>query len=241
VTSGRALVEAAVAPEPGQGAAQDQASAAQRQMSAPAPAANPKMPAPRGGWQQYLNGLAVVVRAHLGLGKPSFGPAWAFNELAWGVVDRGELSARQTAGRGRVTLRLHLRESLAQLWRGVEREAMRWLPRSMSFVEYACLMVWGSWWHVLDPDCAYAHIYARDRHRCCCPVCSRRDVTPHHVQYRSRGGDDCAENVAAICAQCHLRLIHGGAIQVEGPASKLHWRIGRRRGLVVKGRELGGG
>jgi hypothetical protein len=91
---------------------------------------------------------------------------------------------------------------------------------------------------VLDRTLAYADIYARDRHRCSCPVCSRRDVTPHHVQYRSRGGDDSAENVAAICAECHLRLIHGGAIQVQGPARKLRWSIGRSRRLVVAGREL---
>jgi hypothetical protein len=137
-----------------------------------------------------------------------------------------------------VTLRLRVRESLARLWRSVEREAGRFLPRDMSFVEYACLAVWGSGWHVLDPDCAYAHIYARDRYRCRCPVCSRRDVTPHHVQYRSRGGDDSAENMAAICTSCHLELIHGGAIQVQGPASRLSWTIGRSRGLVVAGREL---
>jgi hypothetical protein len=149
-----------------------------------------------------------------------------------------EMSEGKIAGRGRVTLRLRVRESLARLWRSVEREAMRSIPRDMSFAEYACLAVWSSRWHVLDRRLGYAHIYARDRYRCRCPVCFRRDVTPHHVQYRSRGGDDSPANVAAVCAECHLRLIHGGAIQVQGPASRLSWTIGRSRGLVVAGREL---
>jgi hypothetical protein len=247
VTSGRALVAAAVAqqrragadaaPEPAQGAAQDQASTAQRQMSAAQPAAAGGHPALRGGGLGSLQGLAATVRAHLGLGRDGSGPASALDELCRGLVDR-RICWDKTAGSGQVTWRLRVRESLIRLWRSVEREAARSIPRDMSFVEYACLTFWSSWWHVLDRTLAYADIYARDRHRCSCPVCSRRDVTPHHVQYRSRGGDDSAQNVAAICSSCHLELIHGGAIQVEGPASRLHWSIGRSRGLVVEGRKL---
>jgi hypothetical protein len=62
-------------------------------------------------------------------------------------------------------------------------------------------------------------------------------VTPHHVRFRSRGGDDTDENVVAVCTECHLRLIHGGVITVEGPASRLTWSIGRTRTLRVVGRE----
>jgi hypothetical protein len=107
-------------------------------------------------------------------------------------------------------------------------------------MEYACLSVWAAWRHTLDPKVAYAQIYARDRHRCTCPVCGRHDVTPHHVQFRSRGGDDTDENVVAVCSECHLRLIHGGVITVEGRAGKLTWTIGRCRTLRVVGREEAG-
>jgi hypothetical protein len=245
VTSGRALVEAAAAQQrraggeaaPGASAGAAQATTMQRQMSAVAPAATGGRPAMRGGWLGYLHEVAATLRAHLGLGRDGSGHANALDELCRGLVDR-RISGDKTAARGRVTWRLRVRESLARLWRSVEREAMRSIPRDMCFVEYACLMVWSSWWHVLDPNCAYAYIYARDRHRCCCPVCGRRDVTPHHVQYRSRGGGDWPQNVLAACTECHLSLIHGGAIEVWGPASRPHWTIGRRRGLVVEGREL---
>jgi hypothetical protein len=57
------------------------------------------------------------------------------------------------------------------------------------------------------------------------------------VKYRSRGGDDTDENVVAVCSECHLRLVHGGVITVEGRAGKLTWTIGRCRRLVVVGRE----
>jgi hypothetical protein len=84
---------------------------------------------------------------------------------------------------------------------------------------------------------AYGHIYARDRHHCTCPVCNRRHVTPHHVRYRSRGGDDTDENVTSACDRCHLGLIHSGLIKVEGPATRLSWEMGRDKSLVVVGRE----
>jgi hypothetical protein len=189
-------------------------------------------------WDSHLVALAALVRAHLGLAAEGNGPARAFDELAAGMYDRQILEeGRRRASGGRVTLRLRVRESTARFYRMVERAAAGLLPRGMSFMEYACLSVWAAWRHTLDPKVAYAQIYARDRHRCSCPVCGRHDVTPHHVKYRSRGGDDADENVVAVCSECHLRLIHGGVITVEGPASKLTWTIGRGRRLVVVGRE----
>jgi hypothetical protein len=108
----------------------------------------------------------------------------------------------------------------------------------MCFAEFVCVMVWNAWYHVLDPKVAYAQIYARDRHRCVCPVRSRRDVTPHHIVFRSHGGSDAPDNVVAICTDCHLGLIHNRLIQLERVDGRLRWVLGRAGGTVVVGREL---
>jgi hypothetical protein len=203
----------------------------------PQPAAKARSTRAR-SWDSHLVALAALVRAHLGLAAEGKGPARAFDELAASMYERqSPAEGRRTATGGRVTLRLRVRESTARFYRMVERGAAGLLPRGMSFMEYACLSVWAAWRHTLEPKVAYAQIYARDRHRCSCPVCGRRDVTPHHVKFRSRGGDDTDENVVAVCTECHLRLIHGGVITVEGSATRLTWRIGRAGSLVVVGRE----
>jgi hypothetical protein len=67
--------------------------------------------------------------------------------------------------------------------------------------------IWYAWRHVLGTSVAYGHIYIRDRYRCGSPVCKRRDVTPHHLQFRSAGGSDEDENwqrcaPGAICSAC---------------------------------------
>ena len=46
------------------------------------------------------------------------------------------------------------------------------------------------WSHVLESEVAYGHIYARDGFECQSPLCTRRDVTPHHLVFRSHGGGD---------------------------------------------------
>jgi hypothetical protein len=86
---------------------------------------------------------------------------------------------------------------------------------------------------------AYDHIYIRDRYRCSSPVCNRRDVTPHHLQFRSAGGSDDDANVAAVCTWCHLFGVHGGRIRAEGIAERIHWELGAADHpcLVVDGRE----
>ena len=58
--------------------------------------------------------------------------------------------------------------------------------------------VWQAWHHMLGGEVAYGHIYVRDRYRCTSPVCNRRDVTPHHIQFRSAGGSDDDDNTAAL-------------------------------------------
>jgi hypothetical protein len=200
--------------------------------------ATPGCPMSRSRWQSRLVGMAAVVRAYLGLGGDSSGPAGALDELAAAMYDPpiSEVGRLKGIG-GRVTLRLRVRQSTACYCRLVEREARRWLPPDVSFMEFACLVLWAGWCHMLDRKVAYAHIYARDRHRCSCPVCTQRNVTPHHVRFRSRGGDDTDENVTSACDRCHLGLIHSGLITVEGPASRLSWTIGRHGGLRVVGRE----
>jgi hypothetical protein len=124
-------------------------------------------------------------------------------------------------------------------WRGLEAQARRWLPSGTSWLRFLCLSIWNAWRHLLGTSVAYGHIYIRDRCRCSSPVCNRRDVTPHHLQFRSAGGSDDDENVAAVCAWCHLFGVHGGRIRAVGTAERIHWELGAADHpcLVVNGRE----
>jgi len=97
-----------------------------------------------------------------------------------------------------------------------------------TFESFLVAAFWHTWL-VEDPDdkVAYQHIYQRDRYRCTSPVCSRTDVTPHHLTFRSRGGGEEDENLSSVCVVCHLDLVHGGRITAEPPASRVRWTIGR--------------
>jgi hypothetical protein len=66
--------------------------------------------------------------------------------------------------------------------------------------------------------------------------CNRRDVTPHHLRFRSHGGDESDENLTSLCTWCHLEGIHGGHISATPPASNPCWTFGRNKHTVVKGR-----
>jgi len=86
----------------------------------------------------------------------------------------------------------------------------------------------------------WEHVYRRERYRCACPVCFRRDMTLHHVVYRAAGGGDEDGTVGGICAWDHLDGEHGGRLKVSGPASRMRWELGRRGRapvVVVVGRE----
>jgi hypothetical protein len=144
---------------------------------------------------------------------------------------KGDLRAH-----GRVTLRFRMSAGTRRYYRWLERMYLRHGPRAGSFFRYLCLSFIGVWQQRPATDVAYASIYARDLYRCTSPVCSRRDLTPHHLTFRSAGGDDSEENVASLCVWCHLRGVHGGALGVEPPASGMRWRIGRRAHTVVHGR-----
>jgi hypothetical protein len=153
----------------------------------------------------------------------------------------GHANRQSRVGRhvGRVVLRLRVSRSTHGWWRSLEEQARRWLPAGTSWLRFCCLSLWKAWRHLLEPKIAYEHIYIRDRHRCTSPVCSRRDVTPHHIKFRSAGGSDDDDNVASVCTWCHLLGIHGGRIRAVGGARHLRWELGRRGDpwLVVQGRE----
>jgi hypothetical protein len=121
----------------------------------------------------------------------------------------------------------------------LEAQARRWLPSGVSWLRFLCLSVWQAWRHLVGTDVAYGQVYIRDRFRCTSPVCNRRDVTPHHLQFRSAGGSDADYNVAAVCTWCHLYGLHGGRIRAKGTAQLIHWELGAagRPCLVVHGRE----
>jgi len=41
-----------------------------------------------------------------------------------------------------------------------------------------------------------------------CQFCgSMSGVEVHHINHRSQGGSDCAENLIALCSRCH-KLVH---------------------------------
>jgi hypothetical protein len=139
-------------------------------------------------------------------------------------------------GAGKVTLRWRVTDDVARAWHALAKLHRRSrLPGTL--VELLCVTMWRSWSHALGTDVAYGDIYARERYRCSSPVCFSRNQTPHHIVFRSQGGDDDPENLTAPCACCHLEGIHGGSIQVSGPASEIRWQLGREPIVEVRGRE----
>ncbi|MEO8184079.1 MAG: hypothetical protein ABI895_35110 [Deltaproteobacteria bacterium] len=86
---------------------------------------------------------------------------------------------------------------------------------------------------------ALVAVYLRDRCRCSSPVCSRRDVTPHHLRFRSAGGSDEDDNMASLCTWCHLFGVHGGRLRATGSAGNIRWELGAREApcMRVEGRQ----
>ena len=138
--------------------------------------------------------------------------------------------------RGRVTLRFRAGLGLIRYYRSLDEVFRRHRSRTSSFFEFLCTSLIDSWRGTLGTRVEYARICARDRFRCTSPVCTRRDVTPHHLRFRSHGGDDSDENVASLCVWCHLEGIHGGRLAVRPPASDTEWTIGSPGHTVVHGR-----
>jgi hypothetical protein len=206
---------------------------ARRASEAPIAAASPATSSPsrsveptsdaRRPWRAMLGSLA----------------SWLDDTIQMSASAPGALAARPRSSAGRVTLRLRMSREAYRWWRELEAQARRWLPPRVSWLRFLCLSVWHAWRHLLGTDVAYGHIYIRERFRCTSPVCNRRDVTPHHIQFRSAGGGDGAHNLTSPCAWCHLHGIHGGRIRAHGTANHIHWELGPRSApcVVVHGRE----
>jgi hypothetical protein len=177
----------------------------------------------RGAWLVMLGNLAE----------------WLEGGLQMSAAGGASKLASKLASKGRIQLRWRVSRANYAWWRGLEAQAGRWLPSGTSWLRFLCLSLWRAWSHQLGASVAYDHIYIRDRYRCSSPVCNRRDVTPHHLQFRSAGGSDEAENVAAVCTWCHLFGVHGGRIRAVGTAECIHWELGAAGCpcLVVHGRE----
>jgi hypothetical protein len=137
---------------------------------------------------------------------------------------------------GRVPVRLWMSADLRALFLAVER-AWRLAGRPYGdFLRFLCVAFWKAWEHTFESDVAYANIYERDGWECASPTCTRRDVTPHHLQFRSQGGGEDEENLITLCSWCHLQGIHTwGSIKARGPATELHWRTPV---MEVRGREV---
>jgi hypothetical protein len=136
-------------------------------------------------------------------------------------------------------VKLRLPEDVALHYRQLEQayEGLCGPGSDVSFTRFLCMSFWATWAQHLGKSDKWELIYRRERYRCSCPVCLRRDVTLHHVRYRSRGGSDEAENLTTPCAFCHLEGEHGGRLQILPPAMNPTWVLGRSPLLVVEGRE----
>ena len=156
-------------------------------------------------------------------------------QMSGDEADPGATPLRQ--GAGRVPLRLRLRDDLVHHWHDVER-LFRQAGEPGDFADFLIHTFWHTWL-LGDPAerAAYQHIYERERFRCASPVCSNRDLTPHHLRFRSRGGGDEDANVLGLCVRCHLELVHQGRLAAAPPAEHVRWVLGRQPLLVIDGRE----
>jgi len=140
-------------------------------------------------------------------------------------------------GAGRVPLRFRLSRELLAWWRDCER-TFRASGEPGEWLDFLIRSFWGVWLR-RDPErVAYQDVYERERFRCASPVCSNRDLTPHHLRFRSRGGGEERSNLVGLCVACHLSLLHGGRMKAEPPADDIRWTLGRTPFLVVQGRQL---
>ena len=130
------------------------------------------------------------------------------------------------------TLHVRMSEDLGRFWREVEA-LHGTLAMPGSFVAFLVRAVMKAWAGVRPERVAYDDVYLRDLWRCSCPVCHCRNVTPHHLRFRSRGGGEDRENLSSLCARCHLELVHGQKLAVARVDGELEWQA---PGWRVKGR-----
>ena len=148
----------------------------------------------------YREGFAAVAEA----GQMSAQSEGVDEASQMSAREDGDAPPRPRRGAGRITLRLRVSDETFRAYRALEQDYMRRAGCPLGFVGFLCLSLWDSWHAGLERKVAYGAIYARDRYRCSSPVCRRSDVTPHHLVFRSHGGDDSAENLSSLCVWCHL-------------------------------------
>jgi HNH endonuclease len=168
--------------------------------------------------------------------KPSGGPAPSAAVAQMYAPGARDPNTRKL---GRVTLRLRVRESTYASYRWFEDLLVRSGAGGPTCLRFLCESLMDSWKHALGKPVAYGSVYARDRYRCTNPVCSSRAITPHHIVFRSHGGDDTDDNVTSLCVACHLEGVHGGCLRARGAASAIEWTLGRHPHTVVRGRQRG--
>jgi hypothetical protein len=159
--------------------------------------------------------------------------AWiAKAEASTCIALRREVEAgedRQMCARGELDLRLPYSEAqlVAAACSAARRAAGRFLTPGECLDRIATHFI-ETWRAALPrPRTAEALAIARDGGLCQVPGCCRAAVHAHHVQYRSRGGGDEAENLTALCAAHHLVGVHRGYLRVRGEAPHgLSWRLG---------------
>jgi hypothetical protein len=154
-------------------------------------------------------------------------------------VFRGKPAGRQIsvpAGSGR-EVRLRVSAGQAAALHRLRRRFERVAPPGASFLAWLCFAVWDAWSPIAGEVInRWDHIYRRDRYRCASPVCTRRELTAHHLVFRSHGGSDHVHNIVTLCSVCHLSGIHGGTLRASPPASRIRWEIGRDPIMIVEGR-----
>jgi len=130
------------------------------------------------------------------------------------VVEGG----RVDSGLPMIALRLSMSEDTARFWRGLEGLHQQLDGGRGSFVAFLVASAMRAWSSAMSTQVAYGDVYVRDRWRCASPTCRSRNVTPHHVKFRSRGGGEERANLVSLCETCHLDLVHSGWLLVSGAA-----------------------
>ncbi|PKN56345.1 MAG: hypothetical protein CVU56_16625 [Deltaproteobacteria bacterium HGW-Deltaproteobacteria-14] len=172
---------------------------------------------------------------------PGFGTPPGSSQMSGDPESAVEMTTRQVGtrrGAGRVALRLWLGAEMVAFWCAVEG----WFRAAGEPGEFADFLIRTFWheWLVQDPSArvAYQDVHERERFRfrCAPPVCSNRDLTPHHLVFRSRGGGEERSNLVGLCVTCHLELLHQGRLRAAPPAEDVRWTLSRGGLITVLGR-----
>jgi len=90
------------------------------------------------------------------------------------------------------------------------------------------------------PPALRRSVLARDHRRCRAPGCRNSTfLDVHHIELRSEGGSNKAENLITLCG-AHHRALHRGALVIEGTATAIRFRHadGGEYGRIVEPQAL---